>query len=135
LTGAYILAEATDAGGRQVEPEVILIGTGSEVQLALAARANLAAGGVAARVVSMPSWELFARQPAAYREEVLPARISARVSVEAGITGGWQQFVGLNGASVGIDRFGASAPYKIVFEKLGVTAEAVAAAAGRVLGR
>ena len=132
LCGGYILAEAL-RDGQPVEPDVILIGTGSEVQLAVRAREILAGEGVAARVVSLPSWELFAAQPEAYRESVLPDRVRARVSVEAGVTTGWQQFVGLDGLAVGIDRFGASAPYQVVYEKLGVMAEAVAQAAREVL--
>jgi transketolase len=132
LSGGYVLAEAT-RDGQSVKPDVILIGTGSEVQLAVKARELLAAEGIAARVVSLPSWELFAAQPEAYRESVLPRRVRARVSVEAGVTEGWGQFVGLDGLSVGIDRFGASAPYQVVYEKLGVTAEAVAQAARDVL--
>jgi transketolase len=132
LSGGYVLAEAL-RDGQPVEPDVILIGTGSEVQLAVRAREILAGEGVAARVVSLPSWELFAAQPEAYRESVLPRRVRARVSVEAGVTEGWGQFVGLDGLSVGIDRFGASAPYQVVYEKLGVTAEAVAQAARDVL--
>jgi len=132
LSGGYVLAEAL-RDGQRVEPDVILIGTGSEVQLAVRAREILAGEGVAARVVSLPSWELFAAQPEAYRESVLPDRVRARVSVEAGVTEGWQQFVGLDGLAVGIDRFGASAPYQVVYEKLGVTAEAVAKAAREVL--
>jgi transketolase len=111
------------------------MGTGSEVQLALRARELLAAEGVAARVVSLPSWEIFAAQPEEYRESVLPNHIRARVSIEAGIPDGWQHFVGLDGASVGLDRFGASAPYKVVFEKLGITAEAMVEAARSVLAR
>ncbi|HQF71981.1 MAG TPA: transketolase C-terminal domain-containing protein, partial [Promineifilum sp.] len=126
LRGGYVLAEAAGGDGQPVEPQVILIGTGSEVQLAVGARALLAAEGIAARVVSLPSWELFAQQPQEYRESVLPDHVRARVSVEAGVTEGWQRFVGLDGRSVGVDRFGASAPYEVVFEKLGVTAEAVA---------
>lgn len=126
MRGGYVLAEAADGAGQPVEPQVILIGTGSEVQLAMGARELLAVEGIAARVVSLPSWELFARQPQEYRESVLPNHIRARVSVEAGITEGWERFVGLDGRSVGVDRFGASAPYEIVFEKLGVTAEVVA---------
>jgi transketolase len=133
LCGGYVLAEAR-RDGQPVEPDVILIGTGSEVQLAARAREILAGEGVAARVVSLPSWELFAAQPEAYRESVLPKRVRARVSVEAGVTEGWRQFVGLDGLSVGIDRFGASAPYQVVYEKLRVTAEAVAQAARDVLG-
>jgi len=126
MRGGYVLAEAAGGDGQPVEPQVILIGTGSEVQLAVGARELLAAEGIAARVVSLPSWELFAQQPEEYRESVLPGHIRARVSVEAGVTEGWQRFVGLDGRSVGVDRFGASAPYQVIFEKLGVTAETVA---------
>ncbi len=108
-------------GGR---PDVILIATGSEVQLAVQARATLAAEGIKARVVSAPSLEWFAEQDAAYRESVLPASVTARVSVEAGSTPLWKTVVGDRGRSVGIDHFGASADYKTLFEKFGVTADA-----------
>ncbi len=135
LSGGYILHDAVDGDGQAAPPDVILIGTGSEVQLAVRAREILAQEGVAARVVSMPSWELFEAQPEEYRDSVLPLSIRARVSVEAGITEGWGHFVGLDGLSVGIDRFGASAPYQVVYEKLGVTAEAVARAARAALSR
>jgi len=119
--GAYVLAESPDF-------QVILIATGSEVQLALEARKLLETKGIPSRVVSMPSWELFAQAPAEYRESVLPSRVRARVAVEAGATLGWERHVGLDGAIVGLDRFGASAPYKEVFARLGFTAEAVAEA-------
>mgnify|MGYP001276929674 CR=1 FL=1 len=133
LCGGYVLAEAAGADGQPVTPDVILIGTGSEVQLAVAARDMLAAEGVAARVVSLPSWEIFAAQPEEYRESVLPNAVRARVAVEAGVTEGWERFIGLDGRAVGVDRFGASAPYEVVYEKLGVTAEAVAEAARAVV--
>lgn len=126
--GAYILADPED-------PEVILIGTGSEVHLALAAQELLATQDIRARVVSMPCWELFDAQTAEYREEVLPSRIQARVAVEAGTTLAWRRYVGLNGEIVGLDRFGASAPYQILYQQLGLTARAVAEAAQRVLAR
>jgi transketolase len=116
-------------------PEAILIGTGSELHLALAAGIKLAAEGVRVRVVSLPSWELFDRQPQMYRDQVLPPAVDARVAVEAGVRLGWEHYVGLSGAVVGIDRFGASAPYQTIYEKFGVTAEAVAAEARRLLGR
>ena len=116
-------------------PEAILIGTGSELQLALAAAKTLAAEGIRVRVVSLPSWELFDRQPQAYRDRILPPGVRARVAVEAGIRLGWEHYVGLTGAVVGIDHFGASAPYQILYEKFGITAEAVATAARRLLGR
>ncbi|MDT0157375.1 transketolase [Microbacterium sp. ARD32] len=122
--GAYVLAEAP--GGT---PDVILIGTGSEVQLAVAARETLAAEGVNARVVSAPSLEWFAEQDEEYRESVLPASVTARVSVEAGSVLTWRGIVGDRGRSVGIDHFGASADYKTLFQKFGITAEAVVAAA------
>ncbi len=122
--GAYVLAEAP--GGA---PDVILIGTGSEVQLAVAARETLAAEGVNARVVSAPSLEWFAEQDEAYRESVLPSSVKARVSVEAGIALPWRGIVGDNGRSVSIEHFGASADYKTLFEKFGITAQAVVDAA------
>ena len=122
--GAYVLIDA--AGGT---PDVILVATGSEVQLAVAARETLAAEGIDARVVSAPSLEWFAEQDADYRESVLPSSVTARVSVEAGATPLWHSIVGDRGRSVGIDHFGASADYKTLFEKFGVTAEAVVEAA------
>jgi transketolase len=118
--GAYVLADGSD---------VILIGTGSEVQLAVAAREQLAKDGISARVVSMPSVEWFRQQDASYQEEVLPAAIRARVSVEAGITDPWKIFVGDAGESVGIDHYGASAAAEVLYKEFGITAEAVAAAA------
>jgi len=122
--GGYILAEA-DSG----TPGVLLIGTGSEVQLALAARDRLQADGIAARVVSMPCVEWFAAQDPAYRDAVLPPAVRARVSVEAGITSGWREIVGDAGRSIGIEHYGASADYKTLYREFGITAEAVAAAA------
>ncbi|MCE4024706.1 transketolase [Microbacterium sp. Au-Mic1] len=124
VKGAYVLAEAPSG-----TPDVILIATGSEVQLAVAARETLAAEGVNARVVSAPSLEWFAEQDEAYRESVLPSGVRARVSVEAGSTLTWHGIVGSTGRSVGIDHFGASADYKTLFQKFGITAEAVVAAA------
>jgi len=126
--GGYILKEAEGKN-----PEIILIGTGSEVEVALKAAETLASGGVRARVVSMPSWELFDRQPAAYREQVLPAGVRARVAVEAGIRLGWEHYVGTAGKIVGMDSFGASAPSTVLFEKFGITVEAVVAAAKELL--
>ncbi|MDQ0612644.1 transketolase [Microbacterium sp. W4I4] len=122
--GAYVLAEAPNG-----TPDVILIATGSEVQLAVAARETLAAEGVNARVVSAPSLEWFAEQDEAYRESVLPKSVTARVSVEAGSVLSWRGIVGDRGRSVGIDHFGASADYKTLFQKFGITAEAVVEAA------
>ena len=119
--GGYVLADAP--GGR---PAVILIGTGSEVALCLAAADMLSGQNIAARVVSLPSWELFDRQDEGYRESVLPRSIKARVSVEAGVTLGWERYVGAEGASLGMHRFGASAPIKDVMNAFGFTAEHVA---------
>ncbi len=126
--GGYVLA---DAEGR---PDVILIATGSEVSLALVARAQLAGRGVKARVVSLPSWELFDEQPRDYRDSVLPPSVLARVAVEAGIPQGWDKYVGPFGAVVAIEnRFGASAPLKVVMEQYGFTAENVVAKAVEVI--
>jgi transketolase len=114
---------------------VVLIASGSEVHLALEARDLLAQKGMGVRVVSMPSWELFDAQPASYREEVLPPQVTARLAIEAGVTQGWAKYVGPAGDAVGLERFGASAPYKVLMEKLGFTAEAVAERALRLVGR
>ncbi len=126
--GAYILADAEGP-----TPDVILIATGSEVHVALAAREMLAADSIGARVVSMPSWELFEAQPADYKESVLPTSVTARLAIEAGVTLGWERYVGTQGDVIGIDRFGASAPAKIIFEQLGFTAENAAARAKALL--
>ncbi len=126
--GGYVLA---DSDGR---PDVILIATGSEVSLAVEARLVLAARGLKARVVSLPSWELFEAQPPEYRDAVLPPSVLPRVAVEAGVSQGWERYVGPFGAVVGVDgRFGASAPLKVVMEKYGFTAENVAAKAVEVV--
>jgi transketolase len=127
--GGYVLAEADG------DPEVILIATGSELQIALAARDELQAAGTPTRVVSMPCVEWFAEQQAAYREEVLPSRIRARVSVEAGVTFGWRQYVGDLGEPVGVDHFGASASYQRLYAEFGLTSERVAAVARTALER
>jgi transketolase len=126
--GGYILWESAEG-----TPEAILIGTGSEVQIALGAGRRLAAEGIRIRVVSLPSWELFDRAPQDWRDQVLPPAVRARVAVEAGVSLGWEHYVGLEGTVVGIDRFGASAPYQILYEKFGITTEAVAAEARRLL--
>ena len=118
--GAYTLLDAD-----QDLPQVLLLATGSEVQIAVDAHARLAEQGVAARVISMPSWELFERQPAAYQESVLPATVKARVAVEAGISMGWEKYVGPDGAIIGLDRFGASAPYQTLYEQFGFTVDNV----------
>jgi transketolase len=122
--GAYILAEAP--GGT---PDIILIATGSEVQIAVEAREVLKKDGVNARVVSAPSLEWFEEQDAAYRESVLPKAVTARVSIEAGIALGWKGYVGDAGRSISIEHFGASADYKTLFSKFGITTEAAVAAA------
>jgi transketolase len=118
--GAYVLADSADG-----DPQAILLASGSEVHLALAARAQLAAEGIRARVVSMPSWELFAEQDAAYREAVLPPAVRARVAIEAAVPLGWERWVGERGRVLGLSRFGASAPGEVVMEQLGFTASAV----------
>lgn len=118
--GAYILADAP--GGK---PDVILIATGSEVGLIVAAREKLAAENIRARAVSMPSWDLFDAQPQEYRESVLPPSVPARLAVEAGVAQGWQKFVGDRGEVLSIERYGASAPYQVLFEKFGFTADNV----------
>ncbi|HYB18274.1 MAG TPA: transketolase [Streptosporangiaceae bacterium] len=124
--GGYVLADGGD---------VILIGTGSELSIALDARHRLAADGISARVVSMPCVEWFTSQDESYRREVLPPTIRARVSVEAGITEPWRLFVGDAGASIGVDHFGASAAYQKIYQEFGITAERVAAAARDSLAR
>ena len=127
--GAYVLADSSGI------PSVLLIASGSEVHLALEARDLLAQKGIAVRVVSMPSWELFDAQPTSYREAVLPPQVTVRLAIEAGVTQGWAKYVGLAGDVMGLDRFGASAPYKVLMEKFGFTAEAVVERVLRLLGR
>ncbi|MBD0292924.1 MAG: transketolase [Jiangellaceae bacterium] len=119
--GGYVLADPPDG-----DPEVILLATGSEVHVAVGAYGQLTAQGVPARVVSLPSWELFAKQSVEYRDEVLPPRVTARVAVEQASTLGWERFVGRTGAVVGMETFGASAPLKALVTKFGFTPEAVA---------
>lgn len=127
LRGAYVLKEA------EADLRVLLLATGSEVPIALDAAERLETERVGARVVSMPSWELFERQDAAYRESVLPSHVVARVSIEAGVTMGWSRYVGPSGASIGVDRFGASAPYERLYEEFGLTPAAVLEAARKQL--
>jgi len=122
--GGYILADAPSA-----RPDVILIGTGSEVALCLAAAEILARENIAARVVSLPSWELFDRQDEDYRNSVLPKSVRARVSVEAASTCGWERYAGMDGAMLGMHRFGASAPIKDVMKAFGFTADHIVEAA------
>jgi transketolase len=121
--GGYVLADGNDA---------IILATGSEIAVALAARDELAKSGVHARVVSLPCWELFALQPQSYRDTVLPPAQYRRVSVEAGVTFGWREYIGDRGIAIGIDRFGASAPGELVLEKLGITPAAVVEAVRRI---
>jgi transketolase len=128
--GGYVLAEASSG-----IPAVIIMATGSEVQIALAARDQLEAGGTPTRVVSMPCWEWFQAQEDSYRQTVLPPGIKARVSVEAGVAMGWREWVGDHGEIVSLDHFGASAPYTVLYEQYGFTAERVAAAAQSTLSK
>ena len=116
--GGYILA-----GDNSAIPDIILLASGSELSLALTVHERLVAEGNICRVVSLPSWELFMEQEAAYRDEVLPPTVAARVSIEAGVTLGWERYVGQNGIAIGIDRFGASAPGGVVMEKVGISTE------------
>jgi transketolase len=126
--GAYVMADLGKG-----KPSVILMASGSEVEMIVAAAEKLAEQGTAVRVVSFPSWELFEAQPESYRKEVLPADIHARVAVEAGVTMGWDRYVGEKGVVVGINRFGASAPYKEVYKLVGLTVENVVTAAQKSL--
>jgi transketolase len=128
--GAYVLADAAEGG-----PEVILIGTGSEVQLCVAAHERLAGQGVRARVVSMPSWELFEQQDESYRESVLPPKVRARVSVEQASVIGWDRYVGMTGAKIGMHTFGSSAPLKDLLTHFGFTPDKVYEAATAQLAK
>ena len=127
--GAYVLWDSSDA------PELILVGTGAQLGLALDAGRKIAADGTSVRVVSMPCWELFEEQPQAYRDEVLPPDVKARLSVEAGVSLGWSKWVGDHGASVSIEHFGASAPGPTVLEEFGYTVDNVVARATALLAR
>lgn len=127
VRGAYILEEASAA------PRLLLLASGSEVHLAVRARKVLEAEGVPTRVVSMPCWELFEAQSAEYKAEVLPSAVTARVSIEAGVTTGWQRYTGARGVCVGLDHFGASAPADILFERFGLTVDRVVKAAKALL--
>ena len=128
--GAYTLIDAEDG-----KPEIILVATGSEVALAVAAHGELVKHGVKARLVSFPSWELFEAQPQAYRDSVLPPTVRARLSIEAGVAQGWREWVGDAGDSISIERFGASAPYQAIYQHYGLTVEHVVARTLRLLGR
>jgi transketolase len=128
--GGYVLADA--AGGK---PEVILIGTGSEVSLCVEAYEKLTAEGVKARVVSLPSWELFEKQPKEYRDSVIPPGVSARVCVEMAAAFGWERYAGPTGAVIAMRSFGASAPIKDLTKHFGFTADAVYKAAKQQIGK
>jgi len=128
--GAYVLADADGSA-----PSVILIATGSEVSVALEAHQCLAKEGIGSRVVSMPSWELFDRQPQSYRDAVLPPSIRARVSIEAASSFGWERYAGADGAIIGVDRFGASAPGPTLMHEFGFTAEHVVETAKAIVQR
>ena len=127
--GAYVLADA------EGDPEVLLLGSGSEVDICLAAHDQLTAEGIASRVISMPCWELFDEQDQQYRDQVLPPGVLARVGVEAGIRQGWDAYLGFEGRFVGMTGFGASAPASVLYEHFGITAENVASQARELLGR
>jgi transketolase len=127
--GAYILQEASNG-----DPRLLLLATGSEVSLALSARERLETMGIPTRVVSMPCWEIFREQEAAYRERVLPPAVSARISIEAASTHGWHEWIGLHGRAIGLDHFGASAPYQDIFQHFGFTPEHVVEVATDLLG-
>ncbi|HEX5706668.1 MAG TPA: transketolase [Pyrinomonadaceae bacterium] len=131
--GAYTLAESTDAEGKEVRPRLVIIATGSEVSLALDARAELQREGIPVRVVSMPCWELFEAEPSEYRESVIPPDVKARLAVEAGARLGWDRWVGPEGAVVCLERFGASAPGDVVLRNLGFNVENVVARARSLL--
>jgi transketolase len=124
--GAYVLAGVD-------KPSVLLLATGSEVQLALKAQEQLSAEAVAAQVVSMPSWELFRKQDKAYRDSVIPPGVKARVAIEAGVAQGWNEWLGDNGIFIGMSSFGASAPGKVCFENFGITVDNVIQAAKKLI--
>jgi len=126
--GAYVLSDPPDGA-----PQALVISTGSEVEIALQAQASLAGEGIRCRVVSIPCWDLFEAQDPAYRESVLPASIAARVSIEAGVTFAWSRYLGNKGIAIGVDRFGASAPGEVIYDKLGLTPAAVVSAVKSLL--
>ena len=128
--GAYVMADAP--GG---QPEVILIASGSEVSLAIAAHESLTSQGVRSRVVSMPSWDIFEHQPRTYRDNVLPPGVTARVAIEQGSVLGWDRYVGSCGRVIGMQTFGASAPLKELLRNFGFEPERVVATAKEMLGR
>jgi transketolase len=115
--GAYVLEEA-----HKTQPDLILMASGSEVHIAMDAAQKLKEKGIGARVVSMPSWELFEKQPEQYHLEILPSEVKVRLAIEAGVTQGWHRYTGDRGEIIGLDHFGASAPYKLLYERFGITA-------------
>jgi transketolase len=115
-------------------PQVILIGTGSEVPIALEGGKQLQERGVSARVVSMPSWELFDAQPKVYRDAILPPELKARLSIEAATPLGWERYVGTEGIAIGVSHFGASAPAEVLYQKFGLTPQRVVEEASRLIG-
>jgi transketolase len=126
--GGYVLSDSGDH-----RPQLILIASGSEVALIVAAAEVLRADGVAVRAVSMPSWNLFDAQPQSYRDEVLPPTVHARLAVELGVAQGWDRYVGERGRMVGVDRFGASAPAQVLLREYGFTVDHVVSEARRLL--
>jgi transketolase len=128
--GGYVLADAANG-----TPEVLLIGTGSEVTLCVEAYEKLTGEGIAARVISLPSWDLFEKQPREYRDSVIPPHVTKRVCVEMASTFGWERYAGTTGAIIGMTTFGASAPLKALMQHFGFSADAVVAAAKKQLGR
>jgi len=128
LKGGYILSDCD-----KETPDVLLMASGSEVEQCMDAQKLLAEEGIAARVISMPSFELYDEQSDEYKESVMPKAVRARVAVEAAATFGWHKYVGLDGEVIGLDHFGASAPYKFLFKEYGFTAENVAATAKKVI--
>jgi transketolase len=130
IRGAYIMSESPSG-----KVDAILIATGSEVSIAVEAQEKLAAEGIGARVVSMPSWKIFDKQPRSYREEVLPPKVTTRLAIEAGVTLGWSKYVGDKGDVIGLDRYGASSPYQVAMEKLGFTAENAVARVKAMIGK
>jgi transketolase len=127
--GAYIVKDSKQ------KPDLLLIATGSEVSLSLKAAEQLEAEGKNVRVISFPSWEIFEQQSDEYKKQIFPAEIKSRISVEMGVGMGWQKYVGDSGETISIERFGASAPDSVLYEKYGFTVENVAATAKRVLNK
>jgi transketolase len=128
--GAYVIGDAGTGS-----PSLILMASGSEVGLIVAAAERLGAEGIAVRCVSMPSWDLFEAEPQSYRDQVLPPSVTARLAVELGVRQGWDRYIGARGDMLGVDRFGASAPAEVLLEKYGFTVDNVVARARELLSR